>query len=150
MNDIVFRLCSRLARCAMFAVLATTGSCSGDTAPMIATRRAVTPGESARVTAAARFTREYAHSQFAKWKVAAVAAGEHCNVLVIGTAITMEGSMVEAMHRGASEYGIGGEGVQRFYLEKAFRGVAYRDASGRIWTYGAVKESEVGELTPCR
>jgi hypothetical protein len=57
--------------------------------------------------------------------------------------------MVEAMHYGAGAYDIYDGGVQQFLRERAFRGVAYKDGSGRVWTYGAVTQNEAEALVPC-
>ncbi|HEV7919226.1 MAG TPA: hypothetical protein VGR02_00400 [Thermoanaerobaculia bacterium] len=135
----------------MLVACAALTSCTSDAAPAttIPPRMAKNHGRSDRIRAAAAFTSRYASSPFAGWKVRAEAAGPLCNVLVIRTPIVMEGAMVDAMHHGDGEYEIDDGGVQRFYLEETFRGVAYRDGSDRIWTYGAVKEAEVEELEPC-
>jgi hypothetical protein len=141
-----------LAGLAMLVACATVMCCTSDAAPAAAVphRLAADRGQRKRVRAAEELTRRYARPPFAKWKVRAEAVGPLCNVLFVRTPVIMESSMVDAMHRGAGAYGIDGSGLQRFYLEQTFRGVAYRDGAGRVWTYGAVKESEMGELEPCR
>jgi len=136
----------------MLVACAVLTGCTSDTAPAatIPPRMAKSSGQSDRIRAAAAFTRRYANSPFAAWKVEARAAGELCNVLVIRTPVVMESAMVDAMHHGSGDYEVDGSGVQSFYLEQTFRGVAYRDGSDRVWTYGAVRAAEVEELAPCR
>ncbi|MBV9069886.1 MAG: hypothetical protein JO093_05225 [Acidobacteria bacterium] len=102
------------------------------------------------VASANFFTNRYAHSRFAGWKVHASARGRDCDVLLVETDMVMEDSMVEAMHYGAGAYGVVDGGVQRFYRDRSFRGVAYKDSSGRIWTYGNVTAQDAATLSPCR
>ena len=101
------------------------------------------------VAAANVFTDRYAHSRFAGWKVRASARGRDCDVLLVETDMIMEDSMVEAMHYGAGAYGVVDGGVQRFYRDRSFRGVAYRDSSGRIWAYGNVTAQDAAALPRC-
>lgn len=136
---------------AMLVACALLTSCTSDTpAATMPHRMAKDGGQSDRVRAAAALTKRYARPPFHEWNVQAEAAGRQCNVLIVRTPVVMESSMVDAMHHGAGEYEVDGSGVQSFYLEEAFRGVAYRDGSDRIWTYGAVTAAEVEELVPCR
>ncbi|HYC60322.1 MAG TPA: hypothetical protein VEK79_12235 [Thermoanaerobaculia bacterium] len=95
------------------------------------------------------FTERYAQSRLARWNVHARAAGRDCAVLFVETSMILEDSMIEAMHYGAGAYDIHEGGVQQFLRERAFRGVAYKDRSGRLWTYGAVTPAEAEGLTPC-
>lgn len=104
----------------------------------------------ARMRAADDFTRRYAHSRMACWNVHAAAAGARCGVLLIQVAVVMEDSMVDAMHYGTGPYDVLEGGVDRFYRSRTFRGVTYRDATGRVWPYGAVLRTETHELAPCR
>ena len=77
-----------------------------------------------------------AQSKLAAWNVRASAAGRDCSVLLIDTSVVMEESMVEALHYGGGDYSIVDDaGAERFCRQRAFRGVAYRDATGRIWAY---------------
>jgi hypothetical protein len=101
------------------------------------------------VAAANVFTNRYAHSRFAGWNVRASARGRDCDVLLIETDMVMEDSMVEAMHYGAGAYGVVEGGVQRFYRDRSFRGVAYKDSSGRIWAYGDVTAQDAATLSLC-
>ena len=101
------------------------------------------------VAAANVFTDRYAHSRFAGWKVRASARGRDCDVLLVETDMIMEDSMVEAMHYGAGAYGVVDGGVQRFYRDRSFRGVAYKDSSGRIWAYGDVTARDAATLSQC-
>ena len=103
----------------------------------------------AHVVAADLFTQRYAHSRFAGWKVHARAIGSNCDVLLVETSVIMEDSMVEALHYGAGLYGVVDGGVRRFSSDRCFRGVAYKDFSGRTWTYGAVTEAETGASKRC-
>ena len=102
----------------------------------------------AYVTAANAFTDAYAGSRLASWNVRASAVGQDCGVLLVETKIILEDSMVEGMQYGTGAYDING-GVEQFCTDRAFRGVAYRDGSGRVWTYGKVAASEVAGA-PCR
>ena len=102
------------------------------------------------VAAANVFTNRYAHSRFARWNVRATARGRDCDVLLVETDMVMEDSMVDAMHYGAGAYGVVDGGVQRFYRDRAFRGVAYKDSSGRIWAYGNVSARDAATLSRCR
>ncbi len=102
-----------------------------------------------RATAASVLTQRYAHSPLAAWKVRGSTAGADCDVLLVETSVIMEDSMIEALHYGAGAYGVVDGGVQRFYRQCAFRGVAYRDSSGRLWTYGGVTQEEAERLKRC-
>lgn len=133
----------------MLAVCAALARCSSDTAPPTTISHRIAKDRE-RIRAAAELTSRYRSSRFAQWHIQADAAGALCNVLVIRTPVVMETTMVDAMHRGAGEYALGDRNVKTFYVAEAFRGVAYCDGSGRVWTYGAVTEAEVEELAPCR
>jgi len=102
------------------------------------------------VAAANVFTVRYAHSRFAGWKIRATARGRECDVLLVETDMVMEDSIVEAMHYGAGAYGVVEGGVQQFYRDRSFRGVAYKDSSGRIWAYGNVTAQDAATLPRCR
>lgn len=123
----------------MFVLI--TAACGSD-APSTSTHHA-------RVAAAQLFTQRFAHSRFAEWKIRANAAGSDCDVLLVQTPVVMEDAMVEALHYGAGAYGVVDGGVQRFARDRSFRGVAYKDASGRFWTYGDVTAARAGTLKPC-
>ena len=101
------------------------------------------------VVSANVFTNRYAHSRFAGWKIRASARGRDCDVLLVETDMVMEDSMVEAMHYGAGAYGVVDGGVQRFYRDRSFRGVAYKDSSGRIWAYGDVTAHDAATMPRC-
>jgi hypothetical protein len=107
------------------------------------------PNHETHIVAANAFTQRYAHSRFARWNVRASARGRDCDVLLVETDMLMEDSMVEAMHYGAGAYGVIDGGVQRFYRDRTFRAVAYKDSSGRIWSYGDVTASEAVTLKRC-
>ncbi|PYQ26596.1 MAG: hypothetical protein DMF56_23580 [Acidobacteria bacterium] len=100
------------------------------------------------VAAADAFTSRYARSRLARWNVQAHAAGTDCGVFFVQTKIVMEDSMVEALHYGGGAYDVYRGGVQQYSHDRAFRGVAYRDGSGRMWTYGDVTTGEA--LAACR
>ena len=117
-----------------------TIGCKGD--------RSAAPGRHAQIAAADALTKRYASSRLASWQLRASAAGRDCAVLFVQTPIVLEDSMVEAMHYGGGAYGVYAGGVRQFVRDRAFRGVAYKDASGRIWTYG-VAPHEAEELVPC-
>jgi hypothetical protein len=103
-----------------------------------------------RIDAARTFTDLYSHSRLAGWDIHANAAGANCEVLRIEVSIIMEDSMVEAMHYGAGSYDVYAGGVQHFSQDRTFRAVSYRDASGRVWTYGPLSMSQAKALVPCR
>jgi hypothetical protein len=63
--------------------------------------------------------------------------------------MVLEDSLVEAMHYGAGAYGVFNGGVHSFYRDRAFRGVAYRDTTQRVWTFGAVTTAEGAQLRAC-
>jgi hypothetical protein len=107
-------------------------------------------GSDVRIASAHQFTQRYSQSRLSGWNVRASAAGVDCAVLFVRANIILEDSMIEAMHYGAGAYDIYDGGVQHFYRERAFRGVAYQDSSGRVWTYGAVNATEAEALKPCR
>lgn len=109
----------------------------------------VTTDRDNRMAAARSFTGIYEHSRLSKWTVRASVAGAGCDVLFVRTSIILEDSMIEAMHYGAGAYDVYPGGVQQFYRDRAFRGVAYKDSSERVWTYGAVTTAEGESLTPC-
>ncbi len=104
-------------------------------------------GRDVHVIAANVFTQRYEHSRFAEWKIHARATGRDCRVLLIETSVIMEDSMVESLHYGAGDYGVVEGGVQRFSRDRTFRGVAYKDSSGRIWRYGDATDAD--SLKPC-
>ena len=102
------------------------------------------------VAAANVLTDRYVHSRFARWNVRASARGRRCDVLFVETGMMMEDSMVEAMYYGAGAYGVvNGGGVQRFCRDRSFRGVAYKDSTGRIWAYGNVTARGAATLPRC-
>jgi hypothetical protein len=102
------------------------------------------------VTAATLLTERYAAAPFAAWHIRVTAAGSDCSVLVVQTQIILEDTMIEAMHYGAGAYNTFPGGVKQFTTDHAFRGVIYKDVSGRSWPYGTVTEREQEAVTPCR
>ena len=102
-----------------------------------------------QIAAADALTRKYAASALGEWKVRGKAAGDDCDVLIVATSIIMEDAMVDALHYGAGAYDIYEGGVQNFSTSSAFRGVAYRDASGKVWAYDGITHEEANRLSPC-
>jgi len=102
-----------------------------------------------RVSAANQLTGLYANSRLAAWNLQATAAGTDCDVVLVTTPIILEDSMVDALHYGAGAYAVYDGGVQRFCRDRAFRGAAYKDASGRIWTYGGITSGQAMKLRTC-
>lgn len=131
----------------LFLLLATIG-CDSNRPPAGQTFHDATPDTANHIAAAHDFTDRYAHSRLAAWKIHAAAAGNDCAVLTVDVSIILDESMVEAMHYGAGAYAAYGGGVERFVRDRDFRGVAYKDASGRQWAYG-LSESEAQSLQPC-
>lgn len=131
------------------AMLVVCAACSSDSDPAaaVAQARMAPPAAAGHRAAAAELTRIYAASKLAQWDVRASVAGTDCDVLLVETPVLMEETMVAAMHYGAGSYEVYHHGVEQFYRDRAFRGVAYKDGSGKIWPY-AIQESET--LTPCR
>ncbi len=104
----------------------------------------------AHIDAARNFTDRYSRSRLAAWNIRASAAGADCDILKIEIPIILEDSMVEAIHYGAGSYNVYAGGVQHFSLERTFRAVSYKDASGRVWTYGSLSRNQAEALMPCR
>ena len=103
-----------------------------------------------RIAAAALFTERCAASRLEKWNIRGAAAGADCDVLLVDTTTVLQDSLVEAMHYGSGAYAVVDGGVRRFSRERAFRAVAYRDGTGRVWRYGDLSQAEAEELRPCR
>ena len=103
-----------------------------------------------RDIAAKVLTERYAQSRFAPWNVHAAAAGSDCAVLLVQTSVILEPGMVEALHYGAGPYDVVDGGVRQFYPERTFRGVVYKDSTGRVWNYGSVSAREAETLPLCR
>jgi len=101
------------------------------------------------IAAARGVTQRYAHSRLGSWHVRASAAGRDCDVLLVETSVVMEDSMVEALHYGGGAYDVDGGGVERVCRVRAFRGVAYKDAAARVWTYGEITPDEAQKLRRC-
>ena len=107
------------------------------------------PQADSRFQAAGTFTQRYSRSPLAVWNVRGFVAGADCDVFLVETSVVMDDAMVEALHYGAGSYGVVDGGVQRFYRDRAFRGVAYRDSAGHVWKYGDVTRSEAETLRRC-
>ena len=102
------------------------------------------------VAAARRLTERYTKSPMAAWNVKADAAGSNCDVLFIETETVLETSLVDAIHYGVAAYDFLPGGVKQFARMHAFRGVAYKDASGYVWTYGNLTVADAQSMKPCR
>jgi hypothetical protein len=105
-----------------------------------------------QAVAARNLAERYAQSRWASWKIQATAAGGDCTVLIVRTSIALDDSMVETLQygTGARDYDIFKGGVQQFCRDHGFRGVAYRDSAGHLWTYGAMTTKETDALVPCQ
>lgn len=101
------------------------------------------------VVAAGALRARYSESAMSRWNVRVAAAGRDCDVLLVRTDMILDESMVEAMHYGTGHYRVYDGGVRQFYRERAFRGVAYRDATNALWAYGDVTAVEARGLAPC-
>jgi len=88
-------------------------------------------------------------SSLGQWDVSVHPAGADCDVLSIESGLILDETMVESMHYGTSSWRIHGGSVYRFMREQGYRGVAYRDRTGKTWTYGAVTADEVKSLPRC-
>jgi hypothetical protein len=128
-------------KCIFMLILLLVQACTPAPAPI---------RNDAHVTAAKAFTAKFARSRMSNWNVRANAAGNDCGKLLIETSVILEDSMVEALHYGSGVYDVYPGGVQRFCRDHNFRGVAYRDSSGRVWTYGAVTVAEAEAGEPCQ
>lgn len=118
-------------------------------ATVCAPRQQPSPRED-RIVAASQLTGRCAVSRLAKWNIRGAAAGADCSVLLVDTSMVLEDSLVEAIHYGTGAYAVVDGGVRRFTRERTFRGVAYRDRTGHVWTYGDLTRPEAEELRPCR
>lgn len=103
-----------------------------------------------RMNAATLFTRRCATSRLAKWNIRGIAAGADCSVLLVDTSMVLDDSLTEAIHYGTGAYAVVDGGVRHFTRERAFRGVAYRDRTGHVRTYGDLMTGEAEDLQPCR
>ena len=103
-----------------------------------------------RIAAASLFTRRCAVSRLAKWNIRGIAAGADCSVMLVHTSMVLDDSLTEAIHYGTGVYAVVDGGVRQFTSERAFRGVAYRDRTGRVRAYGNLTQGEAEELQPCR
>jgi hypothetical protein len=117
---------------------------------LLATVCATPTARDERIAAASAFTGRCAASRLAKWNIRGTAAGADCSVLFVDTSMVLEDSLVEAIHYGTGVYAVVDGGVRHFTRERAFRGVAYRDRTGHVWTYGDLSRREAEELQPCR
>jgi hypothetical protein len=105
--------------------------------------------EQDRITAARWLTHRYSQSRLSSWNMRVAAIGNRCSVLLIQTSIDMDETLVESLHYGAGAYDIYPGGVNGYCRARDFRGVAYRDRSQNVWTYGTVDKAEVDSLAKC-
>jgi hypothetical protein len=142
-----------VAAAAIFAVATTRNSSIAPpphppkAAPLAATSVAI--NEDVRIASAVLLKSEYDRSPLADWGIRVKAAGSDCRILLIHAGVIMDDTMIEAMHYGAGSYAVYEGGVQRFYLERSFRGVAYTDSSEKVWTFGTISEAEAAAAEPC-
>jgi hypothetical protein len=126
-------------------VFAAAGTSNVSTPPRMTNAAVSTPSalplrplqRNVRVQAATLFTDRYSQPPFTEWHIHASAAGRDHSMLLVQVGVILDESMVEAMHYGTGAYDKYG-GVQRFSIEQTFRGVLYRDVSGKCWRYGKV------------
>ena len=130
-------------------LMLSLAACESHT-PVSPQQPAVVKNHTPYVEAARRLTQRYTDSAMADWNVKADAAGPNCDVLFIETGTVLETSMVDAIHYGVAAYDFIPGGIKQFGRTNAFRGVAYKDASGYIWTYGGVTAANASSLRPCR
>lgn len=157
MNSRTLRFLVGAAILAVFGIIAvgTTREAQVGKAPTPVDTAAAAPittgaiNDDVRIASAVLLTSRYARSPLAEWNIRVKAAGPDCKILVVNIGVIMDDSMIEAMHYGAGPYGIFEGGVKRYYLERSFRGVAYKDASGKTWPFGSLSESESKEPDPC-
>lgn len=86
-------------------------------------------------------TARYAASRFESWNVRAFAAGPRCDVLRVDVEMVLEDAIVDAMYFGEGAYDVYDGGVRQFAGERAFRGVAFVDKTGKVWMKGDVPAS---------
>jgi len=98
-----------------------------------------------QITAAEELTALYSKSVLVPWGVEAVAAGVDCKVLFVHVAVIMDDRMVEALHYGGGRYSVTPDGLERFYREHGFRGIAYEDDGRRQWVSGDMRRAEKDE-----
>ncbi|MDQ3283039.1 MAG: hypothetical protein M3Q69_16690 [Acidobacteriota bacterium] len=108
----------------------------------------------AYVESANTFTDHYGVSQLPAWQLhanaASAATGDTCDVLLVETPMVLDTTVVDALHYGTNQPESIKGGIQKFYRRAVFRGVVYKDSTGRTWTYGNVTEDEAQQLVPCR
>ncbi|HYR29742.1 MAG TPA: hypothetical protein VEU30_14835 [Thermoanaerobaculia bacterium] len=106
----------------------------------------IEPRRELRIATARDLTSLYAASALGEWNVNATAAGPDCTILFVQTPVTMERTMVDAMHYGLGSYRVSETSIDQLYRARSFRGVLYKDGSRRLWAYGDVAE---GVPQPC-
>ena len=133
----------RVSGIAMLLLLLTR--CTGSD-PVAVPARSV---EEIRLSAAQQLTAG-AGTSVPGWHIHARAAGHDCGVLLVDVGVNMEDVLVDGLQYGVEPYTITTGGVHAFSRTHFFRGVAYRDAAGRVWTYGAISRTDAESLVPCR
>jgi hypothetical protein len=109
--------------------------------------RAPASDHNIRIASADLFTKKYAQSPLSGWRMRGRAVGSDCDILFVETSIILEDSMIDALQHGNGAYNVHPRGIERFANDHSFRGIAYKDASGRVWTFGRVASTEA--LMPC-
>lgn len=143
----------RVLGLASLMVLATClAACDRADAPARAVTAAAVPTlsiQELRVASAHKLT-SYAGAKVPAWDVRANASGHDCGILLVELGVNMEDTLVDGLQYGVDPYAVTEGGVQTFSREHSFLAVAYRDAAGRIWTYGPVARTDAESFVPCR
>jgi len=129
----------------MFCIAACRNDYAGHTQTRNA-QLAAPSGRTLRIATAKDLTRLYAASELRDWKLKASAAGPDCGVLIVETPVAMERTMIDAMHHAVGSYRISDTSIDELAHERGFRGVLYKEGSGRLWPHGNVGE---GTPAPC-
>jgi len=88
--------------------------------------------------------------RYATQKLQIHAAGDDCLILLIRTKTALDNTTVESIHYGTGEHRAYDGGIQQFAEDRGFRAVAYKDAEGGLWTYGAITRDEAKSMPICR
>jgi len=110
--------------------------------------RVISP-EEFRNDAATFLTGRYADSRIAHWRVRARTAGPECTVLHLHLAIPADDATIESLHYGSGPYDVVPGGINRYFRDNAFLGVAYEDQNERIWTYGGISRKDFRSMDRC-
>ena len=105
----------------------------------------VRPAAEGTVTAAYTLGQHYATQ-----RLQIHAAGDDCLILLIRTKTALDNATVESIHYGTGEHNAYDGGIRQFAEDRGFRAVAYKDADGGLWTYGAITRDEAKSMPICR